>query len=336
MLMSYGPENYVGAVIAITGTLYFQGGHTTERRQAIAECFDAYKDLAGRNLKWLWREEAPSGPPCQPYNKASPLREMFNKLDEDDLLNFHYTSGIKRDDASMYTSFVNAPRGWKARKGEKLSVLRFSLPYLDIVEHPRRFQEMFVDFARLLDAEHGHGGFGFVLSSSKWDQDQPTEAFVARRVAGLDIGEPTFMASALTPDTFKTVGWLTAINERMVEAAGGINALRSELPPAWFAFYDYGNGIVIQAGNEPDIATKELDDKPPIYVLPNAALRSLRSPEQWLHIDNLSKDPPRLTGAAGDAWMQRFDVPDEALLDVKAKLLDWPKLTPAHTLDSAR
>jgi len=335
LLMRFGPENYVGAVIAMTATLYFQGGHTPERRRAIAECFDSYKKLAGEHLRWLRREDPPKGPPWQRYGKAPPLEEMLDNLDEDDLVSFHYTSGAKRRDASTYTFLAQAPRGWKARKGEKLGVLRFSLPYVDIVEHPRRFQEMFVDFARRLDAEHGHGGFGFILSPSDWNIDQPTEAYVARRFAGLDIGVPLFMSSVLTPDTFKTVGWLTAINGRMVEAVGGIDTLRSELPPAWFAFYDYGKGIVIQAGNEPDIAAKDLDDKPAVYVLPNAALRPLRSPDQWLHIDNLSRDPPRMTEAAGDAWMQRFDVSDEALLDIKAKLLGWPKLIPAHTLDCA-
>ena len=57
---------------------------------------------------------------------------------------------------------------------------------------------------------------------------------------------------------------------------GGIASLRAELPRDWFAKYDYGNGVVIQAGPEPEIAPVELDVRPAIYVLPNRVLHNVR------------------------------------------------------------
>ncbi|MCZ8433695.1 type VI immunity family protein [Achromobacter ruhlandii] len=333
MLMPKGPRDYVGAVIAITGTLYFEGGYTEAKRAAIAQCFDDYLVQTGDMLTWLWRGEPASGPPCMPYAKAAPIRDFFKALDEDEQIDMQYTGGVKRQDASPYSFYVNTVPAWRAKKSPRLDVLRFSLPFVDIIERPKAFQSLFLEFARRLQARHGHGGFGFVLSPSEWNSDQPTEAFASEQARGVDVGSPVFSATKLSRDTFKTVSWLTAINHDMVTKAGGLHALRSELPPDWFAFYDYGSGIIIQAGNEPDLAVTMIDAKPPQYVLPNAALKTLRSPTFWLHLIASAAGEPRLTGFKGQAWIERFDVPDEELLDVKARLLDTPRLDSTHTLD---
>jgi hypothetical protein len=116
---------------------------------------------------------------------------------------------------------------------------------------------------------------------------------------------------------------------------GGMSTLRSELPRDWFAKYDYGNGIVIQAGPEPEVAPVELDAKPAIYVLPNMALRKIRIEEiESLHQGSVNGEP-RLSGAAAERWLRRFDMPDDELLLYKAKLLNEPKLTPVTTLPTA-
>ena len=333
MLMPSGPQDYVGAVIAITGTLYFEDGFTPAKRAAIAQCFDDYLAQAGDVFTWLWRGEPPSGPPCLPYAKAPAIRDWFKDRDEDEQIDLNYASGVKRQDAGPYSFYVNAAPNWIARKGRRLDVLRFALPFVDIIEQPKAFQRLFVEFARRLEALHGHGGFGFVLSPSEWNANQPTEAFVSEQMRGVDVGAPVFSASKLKRDTFKTVSWLTAINHDMVEQAGGLHTLRSALPPDWFAFYDYGTGIVIQAGNEPDTAATLIDPKPPQYVLPNAALKAQRSAEFWLHLIASAAGESRLTDFKGEAWLQRFDVTDDELLDAKARLLDTPRLDQVHTLD---
>jgi hypothetical protein len=332
MLMSYGPQSYVGAVIAITGTLYFEGGYTPEKREAICRCFDEYQALAGDNLTWLWRDEPPSGPPLMPYRQAAPLRDTLKGLGENDQVSFHYTGGIQKDDASPYTFYVHGLRAWKAKKGNGLDVLRFSLPFRHVAEHPARFQALFVDFARHVQALHGHGGFGFIVSPSDWHQDQPTEAFLSPYMPGADLGEPVLMASVLTRDTIKTVSWLTAINGAMLERIGGARKLRSDLPPDWFALYDYGAGVVIQAGNEPEIAAPASDGKLALYVLPNMILKDLRSLKSWLHVIGSDHGELRMTGVSADEWMRRFDVPEIELTGYKAKLADAPKLKASNKL----
>lgn len=211
--------------------------------------------------------------------------------------------------------------------------LEFSLSRPLVEKNPRLFQKLFVDFARLLKAEHGHGGFAFNLSIVRYEQNEATEALMVSKMAGLDAGVSAIIAGRTgITDHIKTVGWLTAISKDMLTRAGGLSALRSELPIDWFAIYDYGNGIVIQAGPEPAVASVELDAKPSIYVLPNMALKPIRMAEiDTLHYPSKNGEP-RLFGWAAEQWLSRFDVSGDELLSYKAKLLKEARLTPETTL----
>jgi len=339
MLMKHGPKDYIGAALAVRGTLYFRGAHTADVREAICRCFDAYEALAKAHLTWLWREEAPAGPDKFAYPEARPLRDMMQRLDVDDHVGFAYIGGKQAHESSPWMFYVSGLRGWEATMpGYGLGSLAFSLPRDVVAAHPVVFQQLFVDFARQLNAEHGHAGYAFNLSAVRGEENESTEAFMASRMAGLDAGSAVMVArhgKSGIADHIKTIGWLTAINPQMVAAVGGMAALRCALPQDWFAKYDYGNGIVIQAGPAPALAPVELDAKPATYVLPDMVLRKIRVPE----IDSLHDFPndgePRLAGAAATRWLTRFDVPQSELLAYKAKLLGEPRLTPETTLPAA-
>lgn len=334
MLMKYGPEDYVGATLAVRGTLYFKGAYTPEVREAICQCFDAYEALAKEHLKWLWRDEPPEGPDKFAYPKTKPLREMVKRMKENDHMGFAYIGGDKPHDASPWLFYVAGLRGWEAKLGWKgLDSLQFSLPRSYVDEHPTVFQKLFVDFARLLKIEHGHGGLAFNISMVRGEPNEPIEAFMSQKMNGLDVGDSLARRNKIgITNHIKTIGWLTAINHDMVERAGDMFNLNSELPMNWFAKYDYGNGIVIQAGPRPDIAGVELDPKPATYVLPNMFLKPIRVAEIGsLHYGSQDGEP-RLFGWAAEQWLSRFDVPEEELMAYKVKLLKEPKLTPATTL----
>lgn len=339
MLMKYGPEDYVGATIAVRGTLYFHGSHTAEVREALCKCFDAYETIAKQHLTWLWREEPPEGPDKFAYAKAPTLRAMLKKMGEDDHVGFAYTGGKKPHDASPWLFFASGLRAWEAKLGwNGLDSLRFSVPREVVEKNPVLFQELFVEFARLLKAEHGHAGFAFNLSLPRPEANEPTEAFMVSKMAGLDAGSAGILAGRYERginDHIVNIGWLTAINNHMLEKLGGMTRLNSELPRDWFAKYDYGNGIVIQAGPEPEIAPVELDPKPSIYVLPAMTLKDVRIAEIGaLHGGSMDGEP-RLTGLAAARWLSRFDVPEDDLLRYKSKLLSEPKLTQTTTLQSS-
>jgi hypothetical protein len=121
------------------------------------------------------------------------------------------------------------------------------------------------------------------------------------------------------------------VNYEMVEKIGGLSTIRSELPMDWFALYDYGVGLVIQAGPKPEAAPTD-QPKPARLVLPNMLFKEVRMPQIGSLHRNSSAGEPRLVGWGAEQWLQRFDVPEEELLAYKAQLLNEPKLTKATTL----
>lgn len=331
--MSYGPSDYTGVTFAVRGTLYFDGGATPERRAGIATCFEQFQAVAGPHLTWLLRDEPPKGPSEIPYSKAKPIRSMIEDMAPNDAANFTYHSGDQARDAGFYLFDVQCRRAWQAQMPRNgLDVLQFALPLADVIEHPTRFQSLFVSFFETLKAFHGRGGLGFVLSHTDPDENQPTEAFMVKDLLGVDVSEP-IEPWVMTRDVIKSVNWLTGIDGVLAKKLGGVNGLRSELPPAWFAFYTlHDGGVVIQAGNEPDAAPRALDSHPPLLTLVNAALRELRAPDLGaLHYQGSSKGEPRLLTVSTTAWAKRLDVSDDELLDVKERLLKVSKLDAAHT-----
>lgn len=332
LLTPGGPENYVGAIPAISGVLFFPHAHEATIREAICTCFDEYEAIAGQHLTWLLREESPEGSARIAYSAAKSMRAMMKQLSVDHFVSFTYTSGERAEDAGDWEFEISGIGRWmEMMGGHGLSVLRFTVPLLYVEDHRAAFQAMFVRFARRLQAQHGYGGHALVLSPTRWDENQAFEAYMARLLNGLDVGSPVF-AAGRADKGIKTVSWLTAVSHEMIDNAGGIDTLRSELPMDWFALYDYGAGIVVQAGPAPEGAPVDADPKPARLVLPNHLFRVVRVPDVWLHMASADGDEPRLVGRAAEQWLERFDIDSSELMAYKAKLLDEPKLTPDSTL----
>jgi hypothetical protein len=335
-LMKYGPEDYVGATLVLRGSLYFQDAHTGEAREALCQCFDEYKEVAADHLRWLWRDEPPKGPNRYEYSKAPKLRELMKQLSEDHHAGFGYVGGDKPHNASAWQFQIFGRGGWQAKLGNKgVSTLDFSVSPLFVAENPLRFQQLFVSFCRRLKPIHGHGGYALQTSLVRDEPNEPAEALFLKYAKGIDVVGAVGVAGCFKQGItthLKTIGWLTAINHDMVEKIGGLFRIRSELPLDWFALYDYGAGLVIQAGPKPNIAAVADDPLPATYVLPNMLLKEVRVPEIGdLHYG--SKDgEPRIVGKAAEDWLARFDIPEDQLLQYKAKLLDEPKLTKETTL----
>jgi hypothetical protein len=325
-------EDYVGVTVAVAGVLFFKGAATPEVREAICQCFDEYEALARNELKWLWRDEPPEGPNKFAYAKAPRLRDMVKRMRENDYLGFLYHNGKQDVDAGDWTFEIYGHRGWKAKMANcGPDSIRFSMPVLYLLEHPTAFQTLFVSFANKLKALHGYGGYSLMLSGPREYENEAFEAYMATQANGLDVGDP-LLVSRHVNDKIKTIGWLTAINNDMLKAIGGLQTLHSELPQDWFAYYPYGGGVVIQAGPKPNAAAVQSNPKPATYVLPDMLLKELRTTAiTAFHTASVSGEP-KLNGEAAKTWMERFDAPESEVFDYKVKLLKEPKLTKETTL----
>jgi hypothetical protein len=324
MLTRHGPQDYVGCVPAIAGMLFFADAHLPAVREAICACFDAYQRVAKPALTWLFREDPPEGPSKQAISKAKPLKAMLARMDEDDPVSFCYTSGKQAHDAGPWEFHVEGIPAWQVKMGGwGLCALRFSVPLLFVEEHREAFVQLFLDCARRLRAAHGYAGHSLVLSALRFLENQAFEAFLTSKLYGFDAGN---LVSGATNAHLgiKTVSWLTAINRDYLEKIGGESVVRSELPMDWFRLFDYGDGIVIQAGPQPEAAPVD-QPLPARLVLPDMLLRPVRTPTVSLQFASAGSEP-RLIGEAEEQWLARLDVPPDQLMAYKAKLLDEPKL----------
>lgn len=335
LLMKGGPEDYIGAVLCLRGTFYFRDAHTALVREALCKCFDDFRALAEPDLTWLLREEPPEGKPIVSYAEAPSLRELMLPMKENDLLSFYFTSGKQSKDASPWLFNIMGKRGWQAKMGRNLSVLEFSVPILFHEKNPLSFLKLFYGFARQLNPEQGYAGHAFNLSATEEDNNQPTEAFMAAQMPGLDAGVAYLLANRATfrYPKIKTISWLTLLDNERLELAGGPDAIRAQLPPSHFAFYAYGEGLIIQSGAYPYVAGDAEDPRPAAYVLTNHALKSIRYDTVGSLHGNTHTGELRLVGWSADQWLKRLDVDDSDITAWRAKLLkNEPPLDISNTL----
>ncbi|HDS1509838.1 DUF3396 domain-containing protein [Stenotrophomonas maltophilia] len=310
LLLPGGPRNYVGAVICLRLTLYFKDAHTAATRRHLCLCFDAFCELAGDALSWLWREKPKRGMPKQRVKNSKSLRDMIENMSEDDHLSFCYTSGAMAQDAGAWKFLIFGARGWEARIGSDMSVLELSVPISCLPTQREDFVELAAKCARWLSAEHGHAGYAVNMSEVRRERNEPVEAILAQRYPGLDAGCAPFLANQpqLAHLKIKTVSWLTLLDHARLEAAGGLDQLRSALPEQHFSLHDYGHGVMIQAGPRPLALVDAGDPRPPAYVLLDHQLRGIRPASVGsLHFNPKSAEP-RLVGRLADQWMGRFEV----------------------------
>jgi hypothetical protein len=329
-------HDYVGAAVVVRGALFFRNAADPEVRRAISECYEQYREIAKDELKWLWQD----GKEPVKIKGGNLPSGTFTSYSDKAALTAYVTSGDASADAGFWHFQVFGQQRWReARPHAGLNTLTFSTSLLYIAENPAAFQKLFVDFARRLKVVSGYAGYAVNLSLAKTAANVPTEYQLAKQMIALDVGEPLLQAARLR-DGIKTVGWLTALDKELLDKAGGLDTLRNELPPNWYALYDLNGGVVIQAGRRPESGSPADGDEngtpvpPPNYVILNAALKSVRVPSVWqLQIGQPgSASPYFATTAESDDWLRRFDVPDDQLFEYKAKLLNMPTLDAECTL----
>ncbi|WP_179404094.1 type VI immunity family protein [Burkholderia guangdongensis] len=329
-------HDYVGAAVVVRGALFFRNAADPAVRDAIAQCYEQYRAVAKDELKWLWQDGK------QPVKlKSGKLpADLFTAYSDKVALTAYVTSGDTAADAGFWHFQVFGQQRWREERPHAgLNTLTFSTSLLYVAENPATFQKLFVDFARRLNAASGYAGYAVNLSLATTAANVPTEYQLAKQMIALDVGEPLLHAARLR-NGIKTVGWLTALNKELLEKAGGLDTLRNELPPDWFALYDLNSGVVIQAGRRPESGSPAHDDEngPPVppasYVILNAALKSVRVPSVWqLQVGQTGSAAPYFaTTSESDDWLRRFDVPDQQLFEYKAKLLQMPVLDAEYTL----
>ncbi|EKS9886553.1 DUF3396 domain-containing protein [Burkholderia pyrrocinia] len=336
----------VGAALVVRGALYFNGGHTKAVRQALVHCYERYiatiadyelavAKAAGLEppkagpMRWFYEE----GKSPVAFNKARGFARLATELQSSEMLVSMTTSADHKLATGFYEFSVFCLEDWQAAMGTRgLDVMVFTVPRHFLQNHPGAFEAMFAEFAAALPTVWGHGGFGVNLPPLDAEANEASEYFWCRRYGpGIDVGDPASTSIRDLTGKIKTVDWLTALDADLVRSVGGADSLM--LPPDWFRKTPLGDGgLIIQAGVEPAAGVpmgKGVPPAPPAaYVLLNHALRPIvAETSDILQGGTVDSTAPLLnTRVATEAWLRRFNVPDDELPDYWVVLHKTPKL----------
>ncbi|PAJ83939.1 type VI immunity family protein [Burkholderia ubonensis] len=333
----------VGAALVVRGVVYFKDGHTKPVREALVKCYEsymasvdeyakAYAKAAGTEppsaslMRWFYEEgESPVA-----FDKARKFPSLAREQPSSGVVVSETTSADHKLAAGFFAFGVFCFEDWQADYA--LDTVEFSVPRRFLQLCPGVFERLFAEFVAALPTIWGHAGFGVNLPPTEQEPNEASENFWSRLYGpGIDVGNPMRHGTITTRDRIKTVDWLTALDADFVGRVGGADNLM--LPPDWFRKTPFGTGgLIIQAGPEPAAGVsmgKGIPPAPPAaYVLVNHALRPIVAEKSdILQSGTINSTAPLLnTTVATEAWLRRFNVPDDELAGYWVELHKTPKL----------
>ncbi|WP_232515167.1 type VI immunity family protein [Burkholderia ambifaria] len=152
-----------------------------------------------------------------------------------------------------------------------------------------------------------HGGAGFTLIFSPGMSQNTKYALpLMKRFPGFDYiyGVDFSMEAGAVHDRFKCVNWLTVLGDEIVTELGGAGPMRAALEPTC-KIHEYAGGVVIQAGENPQLGDATRGDIPEAYRKVARYTKPVRfeaySSRLFRVPDNLDKKEETLS------WIRRFD-----------------------------
>ncbi|WP_395855941.1 type VI immunity family protein [Cystobacter fuscus] len=289
--------------VCLRGTLYFNSAHTRRRREAVARCFQKYRQQVGERL--CWAHPGRRGFERVRDSTRTPEQWLIEPaFNEAPGWEFTWHGGEQADSASHFSITALGP---PSREGESLGALgylSFCFPLTWFTDRSPGFPGVLFDFCRELEPTHGYGGIGFERSPNRFlaEGHETKEYELAMRFPGLEVDYP-LAHSLWLKDAIKGGNWLTVLESRWVSELGGLETLRAALP-APFDFHEYKGGVMIQAGSRPQMGDRLKGFEPLHYHLLAKVLRPLRTK---VHPSIHSPGAGRFDRKAFEAWLARFD-----------------------------
>jgi len=192
----------------------------------------------------------------------------------------------------------------RAIEPNKVGLLRLVLPVDFIVASATPFLELAKSLVRNLDFSFGHAGFSFNWNDlGNLSHKAELELYpVGRRHPGIDLPNLNGMLFVI-PKGIKCINWLTFLNAEYCERLGGLAQLREDLGKD-INVHVLPKGVMIQAGERPEIGDVNRRRRLPRYRKVGKVLTPLRSPTHppFLKVGGLIADDD-----ATQEWLARFD-----------------------------
>ncbi|WP_409310929.1 type VI immunity family protein [Pectobacterium sp. B1J-3] len=153
---------------------------------------------------------------------------------------------------------------------------------------------------------HGLAGLG-VQQCYESENYEHLEYEIAQAFSAVDI--PNSHTWETGRDGIRSVNWYTFVQDSWLEKLGGIAGLRQQLDDERIALLPYEGGVMIRAGEWPELGWNKVNPYPELYVKVNQMLKPIRAPEICSMGYGSIAGEIRFDKTSTAAWLARFDNP---------------------------
>ncbi|EPN9539955.1 type VI immunity family protein [Cronobacter malonaticus] len=296
------PEHHNALQVGLVAWFYLDKGYTKENRARIAEAWQLYHNEFGAKLQWGYIDDP---------NNDMTYKEILNKNLKEIIVDsfgeslfFKWCSNKGFRYSSDYSVSFESMAGWFEVIHKPVSCFGFSLPIMELMKKDR-LEELLACFCNILRPIHGIMGLG-IQQCYEEERYQHLEYEVGRDFLGVDI--PGGLTDDKLRNGIRTINWLTFFNNQWLEKLGGLSYLKGASSKSAIKITPYNDGVIIRAGDWPELGWVKINPYPELYVRVNKILKPIRAPE----IDSLGygsiAGEIRFDRNSTAQWLARFDV----------------------------
>ena len=300
------PNNIEDAIkTGLVGCYYLDQGYLPEKRQAIGQVLALYDKYWGDKLKFGFFDGNPNQ--LHPYQKFSidKKQELINNY-AFETLNFYWSNVDNLEFVPEYFIETFSKPEWYEKLHQDITYVQLYLPILELKEFGvEQLIALNQQISEILQPMHGFFGLGIQHSHEYYDY-QYLEYELAHQFLGLDISN--VQADKRLREGFKCINWLTILSDQLIaDKLGSLEELKEHNNDNEIRFYPYAGGVVVRAGEVPELGDVASNPYPKHYVNVNALLKPARAPEiASLGFGSINGEI-RFNKRTSKEWQGRFD-----------------------------
>ncbi|MBI0095139.1 MULTISPECIES: type VI immunity family protein [Gilliamella] len=300
------PNNIEDAIkTGLVGCYYLDQGYLPEKRQAIGQVLALYDKYWGDKLKFGFFDGNPNQ--LHPYQKFSidKKQELINNY-AFETLNFFWSNVDNLEFVPEYFIETFSKPEWYEKLHQDITYVQLYLPISELKEFGvEQLIALNQQISEILQPMHGFFGLGIQHSHEYYDY-QYLEYELAHQFLGLDISNDE--DDEHLREGFKCINWLTILSDQLItDKLGSLEALKERNSDNEIRFYPYAGGVVVRAGEVPELGDVARNPYPKHYVNVNALLKPARAPEiASLGFGSINGEI-RFNNRTSKEWQCRFD-----------------------------
>ncbi|WP_334324921.1 type VI immunity family protein [Gilliamella apicola] len=300
------PNNIEDAIkTGLVGCYYLDQGYLPEKRQAIGQVLALYDKYWGDKLKFGFFDGNPNQ--LHLYQKFSidKKQELINNY-AFETLNFFWSNVDNLEFVPEYFIETFSKPEWYEKLHQDITYVQLYLPISELKEFGvEQLIALNQQISEILQPMHGFFGLGIQHSHEYYDY-QYLEYELAHQFLGLDISNDE--DDEHLREGFKCINWLTILSDQLItDKLGSLEALKERNSDNEIRFYPYAGGVVVRAGEVPELGDVARNPYPKHYVNVNALLKPARAPEiASLGFGSINGEI-RFNNRTSKEWQCRFD-----------------------------